>query len=154
MLDPRRWAVEREIMRQRFPWISPFETANGYVGFFGHLRGPRSGRLYEVLLKIPRGSTPRSSPRCISTRALAITGGRTPSTKIRGEGSATTAPGTANGTRRGARSPTASWSPSITSRSRAHDKELAFLLRVKSRIAPISRVIYPVSGVYGDWVDP
>ena len=53
MLDPRRWAVEREIMRQRFPWISPFETANGYIGFFGHLRGPKSGRLYEVLLKIP-----------------------------------------------------------------------------------------------------
>ena len=43
MLDPQRWWVEREIMRRRFPWISPFETTSGYIGFFGHLRGPQSG---------------------------------------------------------------------------------------------------------------
>jgi hypothetical protein len=62
MLDPRRWSVEREIMRQRFPWILPFETANGYIGFFGHLRGPKSGRLYEVLLKIPARFYPETEP--------------------------------------------------------------------------------------------
>ena len=62
MLDPQRWSVERKIMRRRFPWISPFETANGYVGFFGHLRGPKTGRLYEVLLKIPARLYPEVEP--------------------------------------------------------------------------------------------
>src|SRR5258708_33959412 len=62
MLDSQRWWVEREIMRRRFPWISPFETTNGYIGFFGHLRGPKSGRLYEVLLKIPARLYPETEP--------------------------------------------------------------------------------------------
>jgi hypothetical protein len=73
-------------------------------------------------LRFPRGSTPRPSRPFTSTRALAITGGRTPSTTIRGAGSATTAPGRVHGTRRGAHLPTASGSPSTTSRSRAHEK--------------------------------
>ena len=62
MLDPQRWLVEREIMRRHFPWISPFETVNGYIGFFGHLRGPKTGRLYEVLLKIPARLYPEVEP--------------------------------------------------------------------------------------------
>jgi hypothetical protein len=62
MLDPRRWWVEREIMRGRFPWIWPFETPSGHVGFFGHLRGPRSGWLYEVVLKIPARLYPETKP--------------------------------------------------------------------------------------------
>jgi len=62
MLDPQRWLVEREIMRRRFPWLSPFETASGCVGFFGFLRGPRSGGLYEVLLKVPARLYPETEP--------------------------------------------------------------------------------------------
>jgi len=62
MLDPRRWWVECEIMRRRFPWFSPFETQTGNVGFFGHLRGPLSGRLYEVVLKVPARAYPETEP--------------------------------------------------------------------------------------------
>ena len=49
-------------MKGRFPWFSPFETANGNVGFFGYLRGPFSGRLYEAVLKIPARLYPETEP--------------------------------------------------------------------------------------------
>jgi ubiquitin-protein ligase len=62
MLDSRRWWVECEIMKQRFPWFSPFETEGGNIGFFGHLRGPSSGRLYEVVLKVPARVYPQTEP--------------------------------------------------------------------------------------------
>ena len=62
MLDTQRWWVEREIMKARFPWFSPFETPGGNVGFFGHLRGPVSGRLYEVVLKVPARAYPAVEP--------------------------------------------------------------------------------------------
>jgi len=73
MLDPLRWRVEREIMRQHFPWISPFETANGYIGFFGHLRGPRWSALRGAA-EDPARSTRDPSLLSTSIRALAITG--------------------------------------------------------------------------------
>lgn len=62
MLDPQRWWVECQIMRSRFPWFRPFETQGGNVGFFGHLRGPYSGKLYEVVLKVPARSYPEIEP--------------------------------------------------------------------------------------------
>src|SRR5439155_17925985 len=96
-------------------------------------------------LRSPLGSTPRPNLRFTSIRTLAITGGRTQSTMIHGGGSATTAPDRENGTRHGARLPTASGSPSITSRTRAHEKNEIILFRGKSRIACSSPVIYPVN---------
>src|SRR5438034_167756 len=77
-------------------------------------------------LRSPRGSTPRPNLRFTSIRTLAITGGRTQSTTIRGGGSATTALDTVDGMQREARLPTASGSPSITSRTRAHEKNESF----------------------------
>ena len=62
MLDERRWAIEREIMRRRFPWIQPFEMENGCVGFFGVLRGPKTGQRYEILIKIPANLYPETEP--------------------------------------------------------------------------------------------
>ena len=49
-------------MKQRFPSFKPFETANGNVGFFGHLRGPRSGSLYQIVLKVPARAYPATEP--------------------------------------------------------------------------------------------
>lgn len=62
MLNEQRWWVEIKIMERRFPWFRPFETASGHVGFFGHLRGPRTGRLYEVVLKVPARVYPDVEP--------------------------------------------------------------------------------------------
>jgi len=62
MLDESRWQIEIEIMREYFPWITPFETPSGYVGFFGYLRAPRSRRLVEVLTKIPARLYPEIEP--------------------------------------------------------------------------------------------
>jgi len=51
----------------------------------------RSGRLYEVLLKIPRGFYPEVEPPLYLDPRLGDNGGRTLSTTIRKGGSATTA---------------------------------------------------------------
>src|SRR5437016_2967492 len=84
-------------------------------------------------LRFLHGSTPRPSLPFTSIRILAITGGRTQLTAIRVGGSVTTGRDIARGIRLAAPLPTASGSPSITLRTRAHDKN-TFLFRGKSRI--------------------
>jgi hypothetical protein len=62
MISEARWKKEMEIMRSRYPWITPFETVSGFIGFCGYLRGPRSKRLFEVLIKIPARMYPEREP--------------------------------------------------------------------------------------------
>jgi hypothetical protein len=62
MLSDARWQVENKIMSEFFPWLKPFVTASGNVGFFGYLRGPRSRRLFQVLTKIPVRRFPEEEP--------------------------------------------------------------------------------------------
>src|SRR6266568_90909 len=53
MMQEARWTAEVAIMNQHFPTFAAFKTENGSVGFFGRVRGPRSGREYAVLVKVP-----------------------------------------------------------------------------------------------------
>lgn len=62
MISQVRWKKEIEIMREGYPWIKPFETTNRHIGFFGHLRGPRSKRLFQVLIKVPARLYPEHEP--------------------------------------------------------------------------------------------
>ena len=62
MLSEKRWEIEMEIVRTNFPWFDPFMTASEYVGFLGSLRGPRSQRLFQVLIKIPARLYPAVEP--------------------------------------------------------------------------------------------
>jgi hypothetical protein len=62
MLDDPRWQMENQIMNRFFPWLIPFVTARGTVGFFGYLRGPRSRRLFQVVTKIPARRYPEEEP--------------------------------------------------------------------------------------------
>jgi hypothetical protein len=62
MINKARWQKEIEVMRTHFPWFTPFETATGYIGFCGYLKGPRSKRLFQVLIKIPARQYPEREP--------------------------------------------------------------------------------------------
>lgn len=62
MLTEARWRKEIEVFKAHFPWFTPFETAAGYIGFCGYLRGPRSKRLYQVLIKVPARLYPDREP--------------------------------------------------------------------------------------------
>jgi len=62
MIHEARWEKEMEIMRTKFPWFTPFETTTGYIGFCGYLKGPRSKRLFQVLMKIPARLYPEREP--------------------------------------------------------------------------------------------
>ena len=61
MLDRNRWIVECRMMQKWFPGFRA-EAENGTVGFKGDLRGPRSGRIYEVMLVAHRFSYPEGPP--------------------------------------------------------------------------------------------
>jgi hypothetical protein len=62
MLDQARWNVEIEFMQKYFPSFTPFMTKSGWVGFFGCLKGPRSGRLYQVVMKARADEYPQTEP--------------------------------------------------------------------------------------------
>jgi hypothetical protein len=53
MMQEARWTAEVAIMNQRFPMFAAFKTENGSVGFFGSVRGRRTGREYTILVKVP-----------------------------------------------------------------------------------------------------
>jgi hypothetical protein len=52
MLDEKRWLVEVEIMKRYFPSFKQLQK-DGSLGFYGSMQGPRSGRLYKVVVKNP-----------------------------------------------------------------------------------------------------
>lgn len=62
MLTEARLVKEIEVVDVHFPWFTPILTPSGYVGFIGHLRGPRSGVLFEVVTKILAQSYPEVEP--------------------------------------------------------------------------------------------
>ena len=61
MLIEARWRKEKELMRRVFGRFRPFAEAPIF-GFQGHLRGPRSGRLYEVVLESNEELYPQYDP--------------------------------------------------------------------------------------------
>ena len=62
MMQETRWTVEVAIMNKYFPQFAAFRTENGRVGFCGSVRGPRTGREYAVLVKIPAQCYPEMEP--------------------------------------------------------------------------------------------
>jgi len=56
-------------MNQRFPTFVAFRTVNGSVGFFGRIRGRRSGREFTITVKVPARHYPEMEPAvCIHPR--------------------------------------------------------------------------------------
>ncbi len=62
MMQIARWTAEVAIMHQRFPEFIAFRTTNGSVGFFGSIRGRRTGREYTITVKAPAQSYPEKEP--------------------------------------------------------------------------------------------
>ncbi len=62
MMQEARWTAEVAIMNEYLPQFSAFKTKNGRVGFCGSVRGPRTGREYTILVKVPAQSYPEMEP--------------------------------------------------------------------------------------------
>lgn len=62
MLSQARWTVEIDVMQKYFPSFTPFMSESGWIGFFGYLEGPRSGRLYQVVVKARADEYPQTEP--------------------------------------------------------------------------------------------
>jgi hypothetical protein len=62
MMQEARWVAEVAIMNRRFPMFAAFKTENGSVGFFGPIRGRRTGRGYTVIVKVPAQRYPEREP--------------------------------------------------------------------------------------------
>ena len=61
MMHEARWQIEREVMNQHFPSFAAVNT-NRTLGFYGYLRGPRTGRLYLVSVLSPAARYPELEP--------------------------------------------------------------------------------------------
>ncbi len=61
MLTDLRWRKEQELMRSVFPQFKPF-TKRADFGFEGRLRGPKTGQVYNVLLKADQKTYPQLPP--------------------------------------------------------------------------------------------
>src|SRR5713101_8578290 len=62
MMQEARWRAEVALMHERFPKFAAFKTDSGSVGFFGPVRGRRTGREYTVLVKVPAQNYPETEP--------------------------------------------------------------------------------------------
>jgi len=62
MHTPPRWEAEVILMHNCFPSFEPFATPRVEAGFHGYLRGPRTGRLYEVVIKTALDKYPQEEP--------------------------------------------------------------------------------------------
>ncbi len=62
MISKARWTVECHLMANNFPDFDPFATEDGTIGFEGTLRGPRSSRMYTIVLKAKTSTYPESAP--------------------------------------------------------------------------------------------
>ena len=49
-------------MNEYLPQFAAFKTENGSVGFCGRVRGPRTGREYAILVKVPAERYPEAEP--------------------------------------------------------------------------------------------
>jgi ubiquitin-protein ligase len=61
MLTDVRWQKERELMQDVFPQFQPF-VEQATFGFEGYLKGPRTGRFYEVVLEADQTTYPQCPP--------------------------------------------------------------------------------------------
>jgi len=61
MMQEARWTAEVAIMHKYFPQFVALKTQNG-VGFCGRVRGPRTGREYTILVKVPAQRYPEMEP--------------------------------------------------------------------------------------------
>jgi hypothetical protein len=62
MMQEARWTAEVTIMHKCLPTFLAFRTVNGSVGFFGQVRGPRTGREYIITVKVPAKNYPEMQP--------------------------------------------------------------------------------------------
>ena len=62
MMQESRWTAEVAIMNKYFPQFAAFKTNNGSVGFNGLIRGPRTGREYTLIVKVPAQIYPEREP--------------------------------------------------------------------------------------------
>ena len=62
MMQEARWTAEVALMHEHFPEFTAFKTDSGSVGFFGLVRGRRTGREYTVLVKVPAQNYPETEP--------------------------------------------------------------------------------------------
>lgn len=61
MLTEMRWQKEQELMQDVFPQFRPFSRGASF-GFEGHLKGPRSGQFYRVVMEADKVTYPQSPP--------------------------------------------------------------------------------------------
>jgi len=58
-----RWIEEIDYVERNFSNFTPFLTKrSGMVGFAGELTGPRTGRSYQVVIKVPVDRYPAQEP--------------------------------------------------------------------------------------------
>ena len=62
MMREARWAAEVAVMNEYFPQFVALKTKNGTVGFFGQVRGRRTGCDYSVIVKVPAQRYPELEP--------------------------------------------------------------------------------------------
>jgi len=62
MMQEARWTAEIAIMNKYFPQFAAFKTNNGSVGLSGLIRGPRTGREYTLIVKVPAQRYPEREP--------------------------------------------------------------------------------------------
>src|SRR5437867_6239469 len=62
MLTTPRWEAEVKLMKNAFREFEPFAEPGRWAGFRGWLRGKRTGRLYEVVIKASIAKYPNEEP--------------------------------------------------------------------------------------------
>ncbi len=62
MASHARWEAEVMLMANTFPTFRAFSEPGRYIGFHGHLRGPRTRRIYEVLIRASAYRYPGEEP--------------------------------------------------------------------------------------------
>ena len=62
MLTRPRWEAEVRLMNNVFPAFEPFAEPARWAGFRGWLRGKRTGRVYEVVIKTSIAKYPNQEP--------------------------------------------------------------------------------------------
>ena len=60
-LDSVRWQKEKRLMREYFPQFTPY-SRDAMIGFRGNLEGPRTGRLYDVVIEGSISAYPHVAP--------------------------------------------------------------------------------------------
>lgn len=62
-MTEKRWLAEIALVEENLPQFTPFVTRNEQVGFAGTLKGSRTGRVYQILIKARAADYPAQEPR-------------------------------------------------------------------------------------------